>query len=114
MSADGVAHVKEQTIQLQEQKLAALHDKLRRAEEAGGSTSRALEAANARVAEIERTNSELGQQLLQAIAKRDGCSIRYIAVTSPWHRRYIAVAPCHRDVAVTSLLHRRNIAVAPP
>ena len=65
MAADGVAHMKEQTIQLQEQKLSALHDKLRRADETASSTNRALDAANARVGELERTNSELGQQLLQ-------------------------------------------------
>eukprot|EP00966_Prymnesium_polylepis_P147853 3415578-Prymnesium_polylepis.1 len=66
LAADGVAHTKEQTIQLQEQKMRALHDKLRRSGDATSSTARALESANGRVADVERSNSELGLQLLQA------------------------------------------------
>ncbi|KAL3904786.1 MAG: hypothetical protein SGPRY_011160, partial [Prymnesium sp.] len=65
LSAEGLAHSRDGTIQLQEQQLRSLHEKLRRTGESHGSASRALEAANARVVEVERSNSELGQQLLQ-------------------------------------------------
>ena len=57
---------KEQTMLLQEQKVHALNEELRRALEAQRASAAAMEAANARTVELERTNGELGRQLLSS------------------------------------------------
>lgn len=45
LSAEGLAHSRDGTIQLQEQQLRSLHEKLRRTGESHGSASRALEVS---------------------------------------------------------------------
>lgn len=55
---------KEQALGLQEQKLHAMSEELRRSLEAQRSAQSALEQSNARASELERTNGELGRQLL--------------------------------------------------
>ena len=61
---EDLAGIKEQALGLQEQKLHAMAEELRKALEAQRDASTAAEAANARAAELERTNGELGRQLL--------------------------------------------------
>lgn len=61
--ADSAAS-KEQALGLQEQKVHAMSEELRRSLEAQRSAQGSLEAANARASELERTNGELGRQLL--------------------------------------------------
>ena len=55
---------KEQALALQEQKVHALGEELRRAHESQRSGATSAEQANARSAELERTNGDLGRQLL--------------------------------------------------
>ena len=55
---------KEQALLLQEQKLHAMGEELRRSVDAQRSSQAAVEQANARAVELERTNGELGRQLL--------------------------------------------------
>lgn len=57
---------KEHTMQLQEQKLSSVSDELRRSLDAHTSSSAAAENASSRIAELERTNGELGRQLMSA------------------------------------------------
>ena len=61
---DTVAATKEQTIALQEQKVRGLQAELRRARDEGAGRSQATEAVHARLADQERVNAELTQQLM--------------------------------------------------
>jgi len=57
---------KDRAMQLQEQKLVCVSDELRCSMDAHTSTSAAVENANTRISELERTNGELGKQLMNA------------------------------------------------
>lgn len=57
---------REQTGQLQEQKLHALNEELRRSLDNQRASAAAVEQANGRAVELERTNGELGRQLLSS------------------------------------------------
>ena len=61
-----LASTKEQTVQLQEQKLHALNEEMRRSLDAQRAAAASIDAANARAVELERTNGELGRQLLSS------------------------------------------------
>ena len=63
---ESVVASREQTVQLQEQKLHALNEELRRALDSQRSSAAAVDAANVRAVELERTNGELGRQLLSS------------------------------------------------
>ena len=63
---ESLANTREQTTQLQEQKVHAHNEELRRALEAQRGAAAALDDANKRAVELERTNGELGRQLLSS------------------------------------------------
>ena len=63
---EDTVHAKDQTVALLEQKNQALADELRRALDAQRAGAAQLEQINGRCAELERTNGELGKQLLSS------------------------------------------------
>ena len=63
---ESLASTKEQTVHSLEQKVQVLNDELRRSLEAHRSAAVGIDAANARAVELERTNGELGRQLLSS------------------------------------------------
>ena len=64
--AEGVLATKEQTALLLEQKSQAVSEELGRALQMHQASAAAAESADARIAELERTNGELGRQLMAA------------------------------------------------
>jgi chromosome segregation ATPase len=63
---ESVLASKQHLLQLQEQKLAAVSDDLRRTLESQSGAAAATDAAQARISELERTNGELEKQLMHS------------------------------------------------
>lgn len=64
--SEDVLQTKEHTMQLQEQKMHAISEELRRSLDTCQSSAAASEESQGRLAELERTNGELGRQLMSS------------------------------------------------
>ncbi|KAL1521837.1 hypothetical protein AB1Y20_021488 [Prymnesium parvum] len=99
MRAEGLVRSKEQTIQLQEKKVRALEDQLRRASEAHGSTNRALEAKEQlKFLHVARRSEAQVQSLVQQLQLDNARLVKLLASTDEY-RDFAASLECSGGLA---------------